>query len=62
MDWEKIILYGVIGLVVSFMMSYMNKGASQEIEENENGEIELQMNKLYQIIAYISNSRNWATS
>lgn len=54
MDWEKIILYGVIGLVVSFMMSYMNKGASQKIEENENGEIELQMNKLYQIIAYIS--------
>lgn len=54
MDWEKVILYGLIGLAVSLTMNYMNKGASQEIAKNMNGEIELRMNKLYQILGYVS--------
>ena len=54
MDWEKVIMYGLIGLAVSLAMNYMNKGASQEIEKSTNGEIELRMNKLYQILGYLS--------
>lgn len=54
MDWEKVITYGLIGLAVSLAMNYMNKGASQEIAKNPSGEIELRMNKLYQILGYLS--------
>lgn len=53
MDWEKVIFYGIIGIAVSLAMNFMNKGASQNIRENENGEIELRMNKLYQILGYL---------
>ncbi len=52
MDWEQFIFYGLIGFAVSFTLNYMNEGASRKIEKNKNGETELRMNKLYQILGY----------
>ena len=54
MDWSKIITYGLIGLAVSLAANYMNRGTNQEIAKNSNGELELSMNKLYQILGYAS--------
>lgn len=54
MDWEKVITYGLIGLAVNLAMRYMSKGASQEIDKDMNGDIELRMNKLYQIVGFVS--------
>lgn len=53
MELEKIITYGLIGLAVSLAMSYLNKGASQEIINKTNGLLELRMNKLYKILGYL---------
>lgn len=41
MEWENFITYGLIGLVVSLALNYMNKGASQEIEKDTDGEVYL---------------------
>ncbi len=53
MDLEKVITYLSVTLAVSLAMNYLNRGASQEIEQSKNGEIELRMNKLYQILGYV---------
>ena len=54
MDWEKVLTYVLSGLAVSLVLNYMNKGASQGIASGLNGQIALRMNKLYQILGYVS--------
>ena len=51
MDWENVILYTVIGAVITTMMYFVNKGANKAIE-TINGVTELRMNKFYQIVGY----------
>ena len=50
MDWDNIIMYGLIGLAVSLSLSYMNKGTNQSVGRNAEGFVELRMNKFYQIL------------
>ncbi|WP_020531712.1 hypothetical protein [Flexithrix dorotheae] len=50
MNWEKLVLYSLIGVGVSLAMNYMNKGTNQKIEKTVGGEIELRMNKLYLVL------------
>ena len=54
MDLGKVIAYVLIGMAVTLVINYMNKGASQEIEKGLNGEVELRMNKFYQTLGYVS--------
>lgn len=49
MDWGKIMTYGLIGLVTTLVMSYMNNAAGKAVEKNALGYIEIRMNRLYQI-------------
>lgn len=46
-------MYGLIGLAVSFSLSYMNKGTNQSVGRNAEGFVELRMNKFYQILGYV---------
>lgn len=50
---EKIIFYSVISFVVTFAMSYLNKGASLKTESIKGEKVHLRMNKLYLIIGYV---------
>ena len=54
MDWEKILTYGLIGIVVTLFMNYLNRSANQGSIKNKFGKYELRMNRLYQIVGLIS--------
>ena len=50
MDWDSIVTYGLIAGIVSLMLAFLNKGASEEPQPNAAGAVALRMHRLYQIL------------
>jgi uncharacterized membrane protein len=50
---DKIILYAVIGIVVSTVFAFLTKGTSKSVAIDQNGHYNLRMNKLYGIMGVI---------
>lgn len=44
---EKIVMYGLIAVVVTWAMAYLNKQNSKEVKPLEDGTFKLRINKLY---------------
>lgn len=50
---ETLFKYGLIIFVVSLALYFLNKGAKDKVDQNENGEFKLKMHKLYLIVGYV---------
>lgn len=53
MSWETILLTALTTLGSTFTLIYLQEGSQKEIDNRNDGGIELRMNKLYQIFGYI---------
>lgn len=50
MNRENIITYGLVGFVVTLVMTFLNKAAGKQLMKSESGEYELRIHNLYNMI------------
>ena len=53
MDWEKIILYTIVMVVINVVVSSLTKTTKKEVEAENDGFITLNLPKLIQVLGYI---------
>ncbi len=50
---ENILFYALLPLLLTLIMTLLNKGATQNGTLTNNGEFELRMNRFYQVLGFI---------